>query len=475
MYAILMKKKINNQGIETIEPHGLLKGDLKENGVFYSKGIKYEPITLSKNEGFGFPIDEQELKECIFPSASDFDAFDCSEISKLYFYTVKLFKYIEFDGEYYATHKDVISIEKADFSKPFYYEEEVLEIEIPAEELKELYMDIMSNKQNITKEEDSPKFDIRKTYNYVISSLIGQTEQIKQILALIAKNQIITNPRLKSNILIYGPTGVGKTEVFRLISESAGIPIVIEDITGYTKSGYVGHDVEEIVYKLLSQCNFDVKKASKGIIIIDEIDKKASTDSRDAVTSTDVLYSLLKLVEGTTLRFKGKNGEVTSIDTSLITFVFCGNFESVRIKNNNVTAIGFEKNRGIADDTITTGQFQKCGLPLELLRRIHAEIKFDNLTLENLIEILYNSKNSVLSLYREMFKNAGVSLQYTEKVIETIAKEAHKHNLGASSLNRVVEDILNDAMFNIFYSESHYSELVIDEKTVTDNKRYKLI
>ncbi|MDD3392110.1 MAG: AAA family ATPase [Bacilli bacterium] len=473
MYAILMKKKKNEQDIEIIEPYALLNGILDSNGLFYSKGIKYELISISSNDGYAFPIEEQQLKEMLFPNASDFEALDCSQISKLYFFFVKLFNYIEFNGDYYASHKRVASMEKSDFSKPFGCEEKRINIVISTDKIRELYEKIEKS-ENKEKKEPSGNFEIKKVYNYITSSLIGQTSQVKQILALIAKNQIISNPRLKSNLLIYGPAGVGKTEVFRLISECSDVPVVIEDITGYTKAGYVGHDVEEIVYKLLVKADFDIQKTVRGIIVIDEIDKKVATNSQNSISSTDVLYALLKLIEGTSIKFKGKNGEVLTIDTSFITFVFCGNFENIRVNNNNVSAIGFERNRQIVDDNITTEQLQKYGLPLELLRRVHAEIKFNPLTLENLKQILQNSKNSMLKLYAEMFKNSGVSLSYTETVIEAIAREAYKNRLGASSLNRVIDDILKDAMFEIFYSDCSYSKLVISDDPVLDDKRYRL-
>lgn len=314
-------------------------------------------------------------------------------------------------------------------------------------------------------------------YNKVSQTVICQDDQIKEIATLLAKNSRINGPALKSNILVCGPTGVGKTEIFRTISSEFDIPIQIEDSNEYTAASYKGKDVSEMLVHLLDTAHGDIQKAERGILVIDEIDKKVSQNKEHETYTSAVIKSLLTMAEGQiyVLNIPGY-GEIP-FDTSNLTFAFLGAFSGIEEYSEKRKNLGFMSKQDIEesvdinniynDDTLT-----KYGLLPEFLGRTSI-VTMNNLGIDDFIRIIKTSNKSQLLLYKQLFESNGIKFTYDEKTIEAIAKKAANIGLGARSIKKIVEKSLQVANYQVF-SNNPYKELIISEETIEDNKKFIL-
>jgi ATP-dependent Clp protease ATP-binding subunit ClpX len=292
----------------------------------------------------------------------------------------------------------------------------------------------------------------------------------------------------KSNILLIGPTGSGKTLLAQTLARILKVPFAIVDATALTEAGYVGEDVENIILKLVQNADNDVKKAELGIIYIDEIDKiSRKTDSasitRD-VSGEGVQQALLKIIEGTIANVPPQGGrkhphqDYISVDTKNILFICGGAFVDLdRIINNRigVKTIGFNaensgpvlatKNRGETLKHVIPDDLLKFGLIPEFIGRLPIIATLDEADEETLQKIFVEPKNSILKQYVKMFELEGVSLKFTEGAIKAIAQEAIKREAGARGLRAIVEDIMMDLMFQI-PSRDDISEVIINEEAI---------
>ena len=313
-------------------------------------------------------------------------------------------------------------------------------------------------------------------YNEVSKTVICQDEQIKDIASSICKNQRIHDPKLKDTLLICGPTGVGKTEIFRCISNISDIPITIEDSTEYTANGYKGKDVTDMLYNLYINSGMDVERAEKGIILIDEIDKKISKRDDIEVYTKAVLDSLLKMSEGHLYHVENKEGRF-DIDTSFITFAFLGAFSGIEDYNKNKKNIGFMTNSDILEqndplNTYTEQTLLKYGIKPEFLGRSKL-IVMNNLGVEELKKIIETSDKSHLLLYKLLLQELGIDFKYDDKTIETIAIKAHELGVGARSIKKIMEKAFKIINYEIF-SRNNYHELTISSDTFEDNTQFTL-
>lgn len=313
-------------------------------------------------------------------------------------------------------------------------------------------------------------------YNQVSKTVICQDSQIKSIASSIAKNQRITDPKLKDNLLICGPTGVGKTEIFRCISKMTGIPITMEDSTEYTASGFKGKDVTDILYNLYLNADRDIEKAQRGIILIDEIDKKISTRSEVEVYTKAVIDSLLKMAEGHVYHIETKDSKI-DIDTSFITFAMSGAFSGIDKLNENKRSMGFMSEEQKIEQEKTTSNYTekallKYGVMPEFLGR-NKLVVMNSLKEEEFCRIIQESDKSYLLLYKYLLENMGINFIYDDDTIKAIAKKAVSLGAGARSIKKIIENALEIINYQVF-SKADYSELIIFPETIEDNTKFIL-
>ena len=276
----------------------------------------------------------------------------------------------------------------------------------------------------------------------------------------------------KSNVLLLGPTGSGKTLIAQTVAKLLDVPFAIADCTSLTEAGYVGEDVENVLYKLLNAADGDVSKAEKGIVFLDEIDKIACSRlganlSKDP-SGEGVQQALLKLIEGTVANVsssggrKNPNDKFIEINTENILFICGGAFQGLeKIINKRVqtktTSIGFganvekekEKTVGEAFKEVSTEDLIEFGLIPELIGRLPIVVSLDELTEDAMVEILIKPKNSLVNQYKEIFKYDGVDLDFTTESLRDIARETMKRKTGARGLRGIIEEILKESMFMI--------------------------
>ena len=296
----------------------------------------------------------------------------------------------------------------------------------------------------------------------------------------------------KSNILMIGPTGSGKTLLAQTLARILDVPFTVADATTLTEAGYVGDDVENVIKNLLSKCDFDPVRAERGIIFIDEIDKISRRSDSPSITrdvsGEGVQQAMLKLIEGTVASVppqggrKHPNQETIDVDTSKILFICGGAFDGldtiINRRVEKVSGIGFSaavkdnnEKKTLTDlfDLIQPEDLIKFGLIPELVGRLPVQTALGELDEDALVQILTQPKNSVVKQFQEIFKLESVKLTFRKASLQAIAKLAIKRKTGARGLRSILEDLLLDTMFEL-PSLKRVSEVVIDKATVETDK-----
>ena len=333
-----------------------------------------------------------------------------------------------------------------------------------------------NNNDNLNETDDAVNVYPKDIVNYLNQYVVGQDEAKKKLATIIynhykrIRQNIIDDVEIeKTNLILVGESGVGKSFLVKNIAKYLDVPMVIADCTSITQAGYVGEDVESVISRLLQACNYNVEKAEQGIVVLDEIDKIAKRGNNPSITrdvsGEGVQQGLLKMLEGSIVNVMPNGGRkhpeapTIQVDTKNILFILAGAFVGIdkiiekRLQTNKLGFNTVKDNKNIDNKHIlkyiNSEDLKNYGLIPELIGRVPVITYLNSLTKEDLKKILLEPKNSIIKQYKRLFELDMIDLEIDDDVYDYIVDYAYKSKLGARGLRTLVETLLQDDMYNL--------------------------